>query len=229
MNVPLLSNPRFAGGAILTQNKRMAGRLQRLITRVESSAAFGEYVWRALQALWVIGVGGMTGWAAAASDWLNAYGPISWITAGLLGALVVCVCLALGGIFKDRMARARVWSIMSSTPKSINPLDNIFTNQRIDLNDFHSPFYEPAIGKTFVDCELLGPCVLAFVGTSINGLTAIECDFVKVDENASVKTAVVFVNANIKRCKIYRATVLMGQTDVRNFESVAGKVAWINP
>src|SRR5260221_8935453 len=96
-------------------------------------------------------------WATWAVEALRAWAPLSWVGAGFLGVLIAAIGYAI-------FARGRLWFINAritdefyKTADRINPLDDTFRNRRISIADLISPI-EPVIrGKTFIDCELIGP------------------------------------------------------------------------
>jgi hypothetical protein len=156
----------------------------------------------------------MSAWAVKASAWLNVYGPIAWWSASLGGALIIVLLFWCTG-------KARyVWVMSSAATKwkekvsSINPLDNIFTGLRIKISDFSPPLRNFLIrNKTFVDCELCGPGVVAFNGNStLNNPHFQDCDFVKIKDTATISNALFFDNITITRGTLFNLTVLIPET-----------------
>ena len=143
----------------------MFKRLVRLIPPWEAHTAFGQQIWGLLTSLSLVGgTGVLTGWLGAASTWLEPWGPIGYMAAGLAGALVAASCLALVGLWLERMARARFIVEAAVTPRTINPLEQTFIKLKISLQDFFSPFMTPNKGKTFIGCHLHGRAIVAMLG-----------------------------------------------------------------
>lgn len=149
----------------------------------------------------------LMGYLAAATKWLNVYGPIAWGVAFLLGFLVFgagwwVVAIAQRVIAQTRFARRR------EETAAINPLDDHFTRRRINLFDFFHPYYQSIKAAKFLDCELYGPAVIypmagTFLNTNFNG-----CEAVIVKLHTSVIGATGFENCTFERCTFYRVTFL---------------------
>jgi hypothetical protein len=99
----------------------------------------------------------ITGWAAAATDLLKPYAPLSWVVAALIGASTFCLISFLiircRTIFIDGSIRRRFYE----PGDKINPLDKTFEKRRIYISDIIPPVGFKVAGKTFIDCELIGP------------------------------------------------------------------------
>lgn len=66
------------------------------IARTESVLAFIEYIPRALGWLSLLGAAIVSGYAAAVTEALATYAPVSWVFAALLGALLLALVFAAG-------------------------------------------------------------------------------------------------------------------------------------
>ena len=94
--------------------------------------------------LWVI-IGGpalvaaVTAYLASLSDWINQFGAIAWVIAGLLaGLLVLLIALT---ILELQLMHFRSSAIKQWQAKSdyINPLDKSFDGKRINFSDLSDP------------------------------------------------------------------------------------------
>ena len=178
------------------------------------------------------GTGVLTVWAGMASAWLEAWGPIGYVAAGLAGALAAALCLAGVGIWRERLSRIRLNSQLELMPKSINPLDNNFTKQTIRLQDFFSPFMESHSGKTFIGCHIHGPAnVLLVPSITFNGNDmSRQCDYVLIDDHVGIRNAIVFCDCLFQDCTFFYVTLLVPIAMKENFEqSAQGGVRWLNP
>jgi hypothetical protein len=131
--------------------------------------------------LGTLGVGGISGWAAWATKALVAYSPLSWLGSGLLGVLLSAAVYWLWNNAKLRYEQSKNSEEMRTRAKWVNPLESVFTTQRIDIDIFKRPAPDTATDKTFVDCDIYGPATII-----LNGYTTLRngrfgfCDFVEV-------------------------------------------------
>lgn len=167
----------------------------------------------------IVGAGGMTGWAAYATSWLNAWGPIAWVGSGLLGAFVTCSCFFLYAAIKNQLSQARFNNSLSKAPRTINPMEQHFIKKIVPMIDFYSPFAKTHISRTFEDSELIGPAVVYLSGFSnLTDCNLATCDFVELKEgDVGINNVVHFHDFTIKRCMVYRVTFLMPHNSRDNF------------
>jgi hypothetical protein len=99
----------------------------------------------------------LAGWATYATELFRAYAPFSWVCAAFLGVLIWVLSYAI-------WAWARLWTINGAIKQDfykssdrINPMDITFTQRRINIYDLVSPIDQSIKGKTFIDCEFIGP------------------------------------------------------------------------
>lgn len=150
---------------------------------------------------------------AAVSKWLGGYGPIAWIAAGLLFVVIVSVTYALVRwlIAKAKLAKteSQYREALARVPRSVNPLLSSFEKERLRVSDFYAPFSLLNEGKTFRDCEIIGPGCVAMLGQcSLFEPHLIACDVVAV-KSAHVKTAVGFSKSAFHNCKFINVTLMV--------------------
>lgn len=139
----------------------MFRRASLILQAIESHWALVGMV---LRWLLTIGSGAMSAWAAYATATLAAYSPLSWIAAGLLGALVFVWVLAGGAWLRANLYRASMMQRTLKRADIINPLDDNFNKVRIRTSELLPPGQKIIRNKTFRDCEIVGPDVAAFGG-----------------------------------------------------------------
>lgn len=162
--------------------------------------------------------GGLASWAATATEALNKYGPISWVASGLVGAVLFCLAWWLWSVAKLNVAKAEFAKDFASKSPNINPLDDTFTKQRIDVNTFRTPTFDVAKGKVFVDCELRGPAVVLFMGySSFSHAGFINCEMVKIKDNTSIYNVIPFENITVRGGKLYNLTILVPESAAKSF------------
>jgi len=149
---------------------------------------------------------------AAVTEWLRPWGPVGWGVIGLLTFLLVAIVLVAGRAIAawaaSRRALARYTEAAVSTVK-INPLDNEFVRQRINLSDFYHPHFRLNASKHFRECELFGPALIVFQGNgSLSSPTMVDCDIVIVAQGSMVHGAIGFLDTEFHRCAFYNVTLL---------------------
>ena len=181
----------------------MLRKFQSLVDRLGSHASLSPLL---------AGSGIMTvlaGWAAHATAILRPYAPLSWVAVSIITLLLCASFYAL-------IARAWLWHSRASSNKEfyrnvdrINPLETTFQNRRILVSDLVSPIEPIVRGKTFIDCEIIGPANIVFTATyagsgGINGCGLHACEGCTIADNAKIINAIIFIDCNILRGKLYR-------------------------
>jgi hypothetical protein len=185
--------------------------------------------------IWVLIVGSSAfafawGWAAKGASSLSEYGPIVWVAAGTFGACLFII-LALGyAKARSMLARTAIERRFFSRPDAVNPLETEFRKQRIHLLDLVSPI-EPIIrGKTFIDCELIGPVNIFLSGRyniSYNDMTEI-CG-VLVKEGAPALNCIVLQDCTIMKSKMHRITLYVPETAYQWAGAALPGLFWLTP
>ena len=96
-------------------------------------------------------------WATWASRMFSGYAPLSWVIAGFCGLLVYTACVALYGFGRHRTVMSRYDEKFLRETGGVDPQSKVFEGKRIFLNDLILPSNPTVNGKTFVDCEIVGP------------------------------------------------------------------------
>jgi len=174
------------------------------------------------------------GWAASTAQWLAAYGPIAWVAAATFGAGFF-ILLALGyAKARAKLVRASIERQFFQRPDSINPLELEYKRQRINIVDLASPI-EPVIrGKSFVECELIGPATIVIFSTTPGGGSLSNCSLsevfaVLVKEGAPAANAIIFEDCTIFRCTLHKVTFLFPETLYEWANSVLPGLPWLTP
>ncbi|THV22902.1 hypothetical protein [Peteryoungia ipomoeae] len=161
------------------------GTLQKII-KIESIWSLWNMVrdnW-AQASIFFLGGGGLS-YLAAATDWLNAWGPIAWGVAFFFGAF-----LALGIRYTWLAINSRHFINrqveISVANDGVNPRESRFERRKIPLANFFSPYYFAHIRKNFIDCDMYGPVMLHMNGGTLNGVEFRHCQIVIVREGVTL-------------------------------------------
>lgn len=156
-----------------------------------------------------------TGWASftagKATPWINAFGPIALIGAVLLGMTIAALAYFFWASARLRHARAAVaFRAAESEEVSVNPLEAQFIKSRIRLDAFIPPVPERVTGKTFSDCDLVGPVILAVLdGTTMANCVYKNCDFVLARVPSVPYNALVVGEMMFTDCRFIHVTFLI--------------------
>lgn len=149
----------------------------------------------------------VAGWVTVA---LSNYAPLSWVGAAFVGALIFALCYWAWTAAKVNLQRVEFARAQAEAVATINPLETTFQKQRISIDSFRTPFADPVDGKTFVDCELIGPGVVFFNGVSTLVNVRFDlCDFVRVRKGSRMFSGLVFSNTTVTRGRMRLMTILI--------------------
>lgn len=179
--------------------------------RVRKFAAFLDLFERA--AHWwpvvvAVGSGGVVGWAAHATKWLNDYGPISWVIAALLGSMFVLGCYWLIATIRVKAALAS-YTTKRSNAYSVNVLASVHDHERMNLTQFSHPYLRPTENVRFADCELMGPALVFLNGCTLKECRMEQCEVVILGQDVGSIGMTQFNFCSFLRCSFYRVTWLM--------------------
>jgi hypothetical protein len=162
----------------------------------------------------LISAAGLSFWAAKATAWLSAYGPIAWWGAALLGSLLSALVLFV-------FAKVRYAWVMASASKqwrenvsSVNPLESEFSKKRIKIEDLAHPITRIIENKRIIDCELLGPANIVLLSNNdISNIAFSHCDFVVIRDDAKITpaNAVFLNNTRITYGSLWNCTMFVPQ------------------
>jgi hypothetical protein len=160
---------------------------------------------------------GLPAWAVKSAQIFSQYSPLSWVVAGFCG-LILWVIVRLIWQFGSRIAvRAKYDAKFLDRGDRINPLDLTFERKRILINDFVLPSHPLIDGKTFIDCDLIGPATIYFnYNNQANPLRPPRIDAVWLDPKATFSNGFSFNNCIFRNCSFQRITLF---ASVENYEA----------
>ena len=177
------------------------------------------------------GVAGVIfGYLSTRVAWISQFGAFGLVAAGLVGFFATSAALAL-------LARTRLWRVEAKIRERIagdgspfDPMARVYENKRLYLRDLAPQGRREVIGKTFINCELIGP------GTAIIGLRSSEhkpwpkmensntfdVDCIEIDINVRSALAISFLDCDFSGCNFYHLTLLFARRDNQTLH-------WITP
>lgn len=164
-------------------------------------------------------------WAASAAKIFVAYSPFSWVVAGFAGLLGFSLSVAAFGWGSKTYTRSKYDNTMLAKGALIDPLAKTFEKKRIFLNEFLLPSHPYCDGKTFIDCEIVGPAnIYLEIGNNINEPKLPRCDAVLLDPSKIFYNGYIFRNCTFRGCSFLRVTFFFNITEHPN----AKNVEWLN-
>jgi hypothetical protein len=195
----------------------MFANLNRILDRLESRIA----LWEIARGSLVVGAGGMTGWLSTGVDWINQFGWFGWWAAFLVGCFLSAAALALLSVFRYYWVRGRAMDRWSITTSDINPLDDTFHKRRIKIVDLIDPADNAISGKTFTDCDLVGPANIVLLGgSSYSHVGFVSCDVVPTRRKTSILNAVKIQNISVVRGRFVGVTIFVPPPTIPMFREM---------
>jgi hypothetical protein len=155
----------------------------------------------------VIGGAAIT-YLAAVSAALESYGPVAWGTVGLVTVFVLALVYAMVAWGTKTRTKARYDARLLEGGSIINPLEAVFVRKRIVLDQFVLPSHPLIEGKTFIDCDFIGPgCIYLHSGNSTGALRPPAVDAVWLAPGAQFTNMFTFRNCVFRNCSFQRITL----------------------
>lgn len=196
--------------------------------KVGRNIEFVDAVISLLGRFWVLvvslGGGLVTGWIATVTTILDGYSPLSYWVAGLFGTLLFAFILFATNRAVLAFHQSRRLAALRKPVDAVNPLESSFSNQRIDLHSFVDPITHRVSGKTFTDCELVGPALVWLTRCNIDSRatskpTLLGSDVISVEavpEGTMMQTSpnvIVLRECHFVNCSFISTVILMQEDD----------------
>ncbi|MEQ8249924.1 hypothetical protein [Oceanibaculum nanhaiense] len=149
-------------------------------------------------------------WAVRTANLFADYAPFSWVTAGFLGALTGAIIYAIVAWARSRWVRAGYDHNLYKRSGFVDPMAATYENKRIFLADFVLPSDPHISGKTFINCEIVGPANL-FIrqGNQVNEQILPICDAVVLNGDRQFYNGITFDNCTFRKCSFKRITLML--------------------
>jgi len=175
-------------------------------------------------------IGAVTTWIASFTDWLESYGPISWVFAGLFAALIFASVIMVYAFANQARANAKAVNKWKNEVDDINPLDRDFHTRRIDLNKLRHPVYNSIENKRFTDCELYGPCNIYFEDhINLDHCGFVDCDVIIIRPGSTLRNAVRLRYINGISSTFYRCAIYIAPSQKPLFDEIGASYASFIP
>lgn len=168
-------------------------------------------------------------WALRAAGIFSEYAPFSWVVAGFAGLLLYAIAVFIYGTGQQRSVRSRYDARFMQETGGVDPLARVFQGKRIYLNDFVLPSQPQVIGKTFVDCEMVGPANMYFdFDNSVDDVQHGLVDAVALSGERQFFNGVLFRNCKFRGCTFHRVTLFFQPKEALRIEGL-NWLNWISP
>jgi hypothetical protein len=203
----------------------MRERFQKFLDRLESRLA----LYLTLGGSSVMGVIG--GWLSAYSEWIAQFGAFGYFMSGLVAAAISMIVAGIGYLIRFYAVKIAYFKQASRPTNLINPLSNSFDRVRIRVADLPQPGFRLVEGKTFVDCELVGPESIILSGCDLGVFKGGFCDFMVIrDRGPRPENIIVFRNCTFVRCKFFLLVIMMNQGTATDLHQMSnGQIPWLTP
>jgi membrane protein implicated in regulation of membrane protease activity len=157
------------------------------------------------------------GWAASVTHGIAKFGPIGWVAAASLGAALF-ILLALGfAKSRQQIVRTSIERRFFQDPDRINPLEDHFRRKRIRLADLVSPIDPFVRGKTFDDCEIIGPANVVLRATRPASGGMLDCRFSQsgamiIRDDAPPLNSLILEDCMLRGCRVHQVTLLIPES-----------------
>ena len=195
------------------------------IEKIFDRFGLGVDAYQLARGVGVIGGGAVTGVLSSTVEWVDQFGWFGWWVAFLFGCVLTAATMSLAALVRLRLVEARMYLDFEKRGSSVNPLETEFHKKRIKLSDLMPPTFRPISKKKFIDCELVGPCVILFTdGMNINGLKFESCDLMPTKRQLSVRNGLIMQDCHIIGGSIIGATILLHPDVLAALEAQPGMI-----
>lgn len=170
--------------------------------------------------------GAVVAWAAWITGPLQQYAPASWVVAGLLSAFLTAVVILMVVIGREKLQRIRFHNSVFSASQ-INPLDVIFNGRRIRVVDLAPPIGPFIDGRTFIDCEIIGPANVMFDQCHFQNCGGEIVDGIVIKSSFQPRNGFGFRGCTFTRCRFYLMTFMVPEPDFQFFLRNHSGLNWI--
>lgn len=196
--------------------------------RLQINRFFNNLEWRLSLILTLGGIVtsiALPAWAVRATNAFEAYAPFSWVAAGFVGFLLFAIGLSLIAHARAKWIRAKYDNNLYARTGFVDPMAATFENKRIFLADFVLPSDPHIDGKTFINCEIVGPSNLFIrINNRVDEHRLPVCDAVIVDNSVPIYGTTILDNCTFRKCSFKRITIFV----LPEMYEASKNIEWLN-
>jgi len=165
-------------------------------------------LWTLISASGLVASFSIPAWAVRSAQIFSDYAPLSWVAAGFVGVFAWAVIRLIWQWANKIRVKAYYDARMLEKRSIINPLDLTFERKRIILDDFVLPSFTLIDGKTFIDCDLIGPANIYFHSSNqAQPIRSPKIDAVWLAPTATFNNGFIFNNFIFRNCSFQRISM----------------------
>jgi hypothetical protein len=163
----------------------------------------------------------LTAYLSTGVHWISQFGWFGIFLSGLVGYAVGAFGMAQTAKAKLLRISAEHRGIVHGESASFDPLAKVYENKRLYLRDLAPVGRRFVIGKTFINCEIIGPGS-AVLGTrsseqkpfpSIRDSATYDVDCIEIDPTKQSVLAIAFPDCDFIGCQFFHMTLLFMQRE----------------
>jgi hypothetical protein len=209
-------------------DQQIVGRFSRLIEILHAYLGVGSLLGGGLLFSAVLAL------AARATKLLSPYSPFSWVLAAALGVLIFTLIVLAAVLVKNWFLAVSIKTRFYKEKDRLNPPQDTFREQRINIVDCVLPYDRIIRNKTFIGCELIWPANVALLATrsGVGNLTDCEYLFTKgavVKGGICIPAAIVLQECQLIRCRLCDLLLLIPEEQYAHVSGHIPDLKWITP
>lgn len=172
-----------------------------------------------------VGSFALPAWAVRATEAFAEYSPASWVAAGFAGLILAALSYAIYALAYNRVIRSRYNQNLYKRTGFVDPMAVTFENKRIFLADFVLPSDSYIHGKTFINCEIVGPANLFLKGNyQVHEQRLPYVDAVVLNGDRTFYNGIIVENCTFRACSFRRITLMMLPAEYEMYR----QLDWLN-
>lgn len=193
--------------------------------RADTALSIGEW---AVKIAAVVGIssGGISAWFLAKFDpFLSGKSPLFWYAIALITSFTIAATIWVAMSAFAKQALAKYYASLSIPKSDINPLDTLFIDKVIAIEDLRLPGLQLHHKKHFIRCKFVGPGAIAISGGSYMRSSFNEVgDMVALADGTELIGLVTLLECVVDGCEFIRVSIFVDQGTAKAFNAGGARV-----
>lgn len=193
--------------------------------KADTALSIGEWVFRVATVVG-IGTGGVSAWFLAKLDpFFSGKSLLYWYAVALITGIVIAATIWLAMSAFAKQALTKYYASLAIPKSDINPLDTIFVDKMIAIEDLRLPHHQLHERKHFIGCKFIGPGSIGIMGGSYTYSAFTEIgDVVAIPDGTSLSGLVILQDCSVESCEFIRVSIFVDQGSAKGFKSCGANV-----
>lgn len=161
-------------------------------------------------------VGLLTAYLSSGVAWISQFGGFGFLLSGLIGFAVTSFGLSQAARWKLYRVEAKNRARLMGDGSPFDPMARVYENKRIYLRDLAPLGRRQVRGKTFINCEIIGPGTAVLLLQSdltkpphaFTGNNTFDVDCIEIDPAVESYLAIAFWDCGFTDCNFYHMSLL---------------------